>query len=132
MEVALRYELTIAIPKLAGQIYPTNAPEDSTKPYLVYTRYGTNRVKDLDGYTNKQDLSYVFSIMASRYEEVKSLADSVEELLLSLSKRSIGENQSIFVEDLDINKIGESYEFQLKLNREIIDFTIYFKEEKII
>lgn len=125
MEKALRYELIQVIPELNNQIYPTNAPEGSTKPYLVYARISTNKSKTLDGYTNSQDLTYMFSIMATRYSDMIDLRNKVEELLLSLPKRNIGSDGSIFVQDLDINNIDETWESELKVNRGIIDFTIY-------
>ena len=51
MEIELRYELTNAVPELNNQVYPTNAPEGATKPYLVYMRTGTDLIKTLQGYT---------------------------------------------------------------------------------
>ena len=126
MEAALRYELIKAIPELKDNIYPTNAPEDSTKPYLVYARINTRRLKTFEGYTGNQELSYMFSIMAKRYADMKSMRDKVEQVLLSLPKKYIGEDSSIFVEDIDINNVTEQYEHELKVNRGIIDFTIYF------
>jgi hypothetical protein len=125
MEKALRYELIRAIPALADSIYPTNAPETTTKPYLVYARINTDRTKTLSGYTDKQALSYMFSVMATKYADMKSLAEEVEALLLSFPGSDIGEDE-IHVEDLTINNISETYEFNLKVNRGIIDFTVYF------
>lgn len=126
MEKALRHELISAIPELRGQIYPTNAPEIATKPYLVYARTNTDRIKTLNGYTDKQALSYVFNVMASKYADMKALSDQVEELLIFFPGRSIGAEGSFLIEDLKINNISEAYEFELRVNRGIIDFTIYF------
>ena len=125
METALRYELAQAIPELTNQIYPTNAPEGVLKPYLVYARINTNKTKTLEGYTNKQALSYMFSIMATKYGDMKSLTKKVEDLLISLSQKEIG-TQNIHIEDIDINNIDETWENELKVNRGIIDFTIYY------
>lgn len=126
METALRYELIQAITELNNAIYPTNAPEGATKPYLVYMRINTRKIKTLDGFTDKQALTYMFNIMSARYEDMKAVRDKVETLLLSLPKTSIGKNSALFVEDVDINNIDEQYEHELKVNRGIIDFTIYF------
>lgn len=126
MEKALRYELIQGIPELAGSIYPTNAPETSTKPYLVYTRINTNGLKTLDGYTEKEALSYMFSIMASKYLDMKSLTDKVAALLKSTVKTSIGDTTKIYITDIVINNISETWEQELKVNRGIIDFTIYY------
>lgn len=125
METALRYELIQAIPELNNQIYPTNAPEGSTGPYLVYARINTNKVKTLEGYTNKQALSYMFSIMATKYSDMARVRKQVEDLLMSLPKKTIG-NGNFYIEDIDINNIDEQYEHQLGVNRGIIDFTIYY------
>ncbi|MDF2608928.1 MAG: hypothetical protein K0R92_402 [Lachnospiraceae bacterium] len=126
MEKELRYELINSISELTNSIYPTNAPEGVLKPYLVYSRINTNKIKTLDGYTNKQALSYMFSIMAQKYGDMITVRDKVEQLLLSLPQRVIGDGGSILVEDLTINNIDETWESELKVNRGIIDFTIYF------
>jgi len=125
MEEALRYELENRIPELKDEIYPTNAPETASKPYLVYARITTRRDKTLKGYTDSQALSYMFSVMAHRYADMKSLTKKVEDFLLSLPGTTIGE-EAIYVEDLSINNIAEQYEHELRVNRGIIDFTIYF------
>ena len=124
MEKALLYELERAIPELANNIYPTNAPETANKPYLVYARINTQKDKTLQGYANSEALSYMFSIMATRYGDMKSLTKKVEDFLMSLPRTSIGE-ENIYIEDLTINHVTEQYEHELKVNRGIIDFTIY-------
>ena len=126
METALRYELIQAIPALNNQIFPTNAPEGSQGPYLVYARINTDKVKTLEGYTNKQALSYMFSIMAVKYSDMVKVRDKVEDMLLAFPGTSIGNTTKFFIEDLNINNIDEHYEHELGVNRGIIDFTIYF------
>lgn len=128
METALRYEIEKAIPDLKDNIFPTNAPEGSKGPYLVYARISTKKTKTLEGIQNKEHLSFMFSIMATRYGDMVKIRNKVEELLLSLPGKYIGEDGSIFVEDIDINNVTEVYEHELKVNRGIIDFTIYFEE----
>ena len=126
MEAALRNKLIQEIPELENQIYPTNAPETYKKPYLVYTRISTEKIKTLEGFTGKEYLSFMFSVMATKYGDMKELTKKIENLLESLPNSELG---SFFIEDLDINNIHEVYEHELKVNRGIIDFTIYFKEE---
>lgn len=126
METALRLEINTNIPDLKDKIYPTNAPEGSKGPYLVYSRITTRKIKTLQGLIGKEYLSYMFSIMATRYGDMKRITKQVENLLISLPGQQIGD---FYIEDLDINNIHEVYEHELKVNRGIIDFTIYFKEE---
>jgi hypothetical protein len=126
METALRSKLAQEIPELENQIYPTNAPEGSQGPYLVYARINTRKTKTLEGYTNKESLSYMFSIMATKYSDMVRVRKQVEDLLLSLPQTEIGNTNKFYVEDIDINNVDEQYEHELKVNRGIIDFTIYY------
>lgn len=126
MEAALRNKLIQEIPELENQIYPTNAPETYKKPYLVYTRISTEKIKTLEGFTGKEYLSFMFSVMATKYGDMKELTKKIENLLESLPNSELG---SFFIEDIDISNVHEVYEHELKVNRGIIDFTIYFKEE---
>jgi hypothetical protein len=125
MEKELRYELQQNIPELLNSIYPTNAPEGATKPYLVYTRITTRIQKNLNGFTDHKGLSYMFSIMAVKYEDMILLRDKIEDTLKALPKTNIGQTNNIYVQDLEINNISEVFEFELGVNRGIIDFTIY-------
>lgn len=125
MEIALRNLIENNIPELKGEIYPTNAPEGHTRPYLVYTRISTKKLKTLEGIQNKEHLSFMFSIMTTRYGDMKRITKKVEKMLISLPQTQIG---NFYIEDLDINNIHEVYEHELKVNRGIIDFTIYFEE----
>lgn len=125
MEKALKYELENRIPELSGAIYPTNAPETATNPYLVYMRINTDKTKTLKGFEGSQTLSFMFNIMAQKYSAMKSLTKKVEDFLMSLPGESIGE-ENISIQDIDINNITEQYEHELQVNRSIIDFTIYF------
>lgn len=123
IEKALRNAITQAIPNM--KIYPTNAPENVKEPYLVYMRTRTDIIKTLDGYTNHQALSFMFNIMAPKYADMVALREQIEDLLLSFPGTEIGED-GIYIEDVDIENVTEQYEHQLKINRGIIDFTIYF------
>mgnify|MGYP001184924568 FL=1 len=135
MESALRNELETKIEELkptiesdgteTGYVFPTNAPEGATRPYLVYTRISTKKIKTLEGIQNKEYLSFMFSIMARKYGDMKRITKKVEKMLISLPQTQIG---NFYIEDLDINNIHEVYEHELKVNRGIIDFTIYFEE----
>lgn len=125
IESALRAKLIEEIPELQDSIYPTNAPEIATKPYLVYARLRTEKIKTLQGITDNEYITFMFSIMATKYSDMRTLTKRVEDFLISLPKQQIGD---YYIEDIDINNITEQYEHELKVNRGIIDFTIYFKE----
>lgn len=125
MEIALRNLIESNVTELKDELYPTNAPEGHTKPYLVYSRISTKKIKTLEGYTGKEYLSFMFSIMATRYGDMKKITKQIEDLLMDLPLKQLG---PFYIEDLDINNIHEVYEHELRVNRGIIDFTIYFEE----
>lgn len=125
METALRYEINTNIPELKDKMYPTNAPEGATGPYLVYARISTKTIKTLEGYTNKESISYMFSIMAVKYSDMMRIRKQVIDLLKRMAQRTIG-TQEIYIEDININNIHEQYEHELGVNRGIVDFTIYY------
>ena len=89
-------------------------------------RISTEKIKTLEGFTGKEYLSFMFSVMATKYGDMKELTKKIENLLESLPNSELG---SFFIEDIDISNVHEVYEHELKVNRGIIDFTIYFKEE---
>ncbi len=126
METALRYELVQAIPELNNQVYPTNAPEGAAGPYLVCARISTKNTKTLEGYTDKEAISYMFSIMAVKYADMVRVRKQVKELLVGMAQREIGSTTKFYIEDININNIDEQYEHELGVNRGIIDFTIYY------
>ena len=68
----------------------------------------------------------MFSVMATKYSEMVNLRKQVETMLLGLAKTNIGVLEDTYIEDIDINNIDEQYEHELKINRGIIDFTIYY------
>ncbi len=125
IEQALRYEIIQAVPELTDELYPTHAPETYKKPYLVYIRTKTDITKVLDGYTGKQALSFMWSVMTARYADMVTIRSKLEELLKDMPKRRIGANGDAYIEDITIDDINETYEFNLGVNRGIIIFTIY-------
>ena len=122
MELFLREMLSENIKELNDEIYPLNAPETSEKPYLVYAKIGDKDIKTLEGFTNSKHSTFMFSIMAKRYSEMAKIRKKTEKLIKSLIGKSKNE---INIEDVEMNKIEEVYEFNLKLHRGIIDFTVY-------
>lgn len=126
MEKALVYEIEKYILDLQGNVYPTNAPETSTKPYLVYYRGNTEFYKTLDSMSNMERQDILFNVMASKYADVKRIADLIVSLLNSLPGTSIGdEGQLIEIQDMEIRNVSETFEPELQVHRLIIDFSIW-------
>ena len=62
------------------------------------------------------------------YSQMKYIVKKIEDIVINLPLRNIGED-NLYIQDIDITDISEIYEEQLKLQRGIIAFTVYYKEE---
>lgn len=125
IEKALRYELN-KVSELENKIFPMNAPEGQKPPYLVYiTR--KKPLKDLDGVTEDKECYLILNILCSSYSQMKDITKKIEDIIIKFPLKSIG-GGILYIQDIDITDISESYEDQLKLHRGIIPFTVYYKE----
>ncbi|MGG7215250.1 tail completion protein gp17 [Clostridium nigeriense] len=126
IEKALRYELN-KISELENKIFPTNAPEGQKPPYLVYIT-SKKTSKDLDGVTKDRECYVMLNVLCNSYSQMKYILKKIEDIVVNLPLRNIGEDR-LYIQDIDITDISETYEEQLKLQRGIIAFTVYYKEE---
>lgn len=127
MEKALRHELN-QIPEIAYKIFPTNAPKDKEPPYLVYILSRFSQTRTLTEIKNDIEASYILNILAGSYTQMKELTQKVRSAVVSFLGREIG-TDGIFIADLVVNNISETYESELGLYRGIIDITFWYKEE---
>lgn len=126
IEKALRYELN-KISELENKVFPTNAPEGQKSPYLVYIT-SKKTAKDLDGVTKDRECYVILNTLCNSYSQMKYIVKKIEDIVINLPLRNIGED-NLYIQDIDITDISEIYEEQLKLQRGIIAFTVYYKEE---
>lgn len=126
IEKALRYELN-KVSVLENKIFPMNAPEGQKPPYLVYIT-SKRLLKDLDGVTENKECYLILNVLCSSYSQMKDISKKIEDIIIKFPLKSIGAG-NLYIQDIDITDISESYEEQLKLHRGIITFTVYYKEE---
>lgn len=129
MEKALRYEIGQNEERLRNRIFPTNAPEGKSAPYLVYIRERFLQLKVLEGFKKRYETSYLLNIFSDKYEEMEDLAWNVKEIVIGFLKREIGQ-EGVFVEDVTLRNMIATFEPQLNLYRGVIDIIfVYTKEE---
>jgi hypothetical protein len=126
MDKALRFELN-KIPELTNKIYPTHAPEGDKGPYLVYIKSNYKNGKTLDGATNNTEVSYLLNVLSSSYSQAVAITEKVKKQLLTFPLRTIGND--VFINDMTIQNIAQTYEHELGLNRTIIEVDFSYKEE---
>lgn len=126
MEKALRKELN-DIAEINNKIFPTNAPQGKTAPYLVYVTESTP-LKDLNGTKANIDSYVLLNVLCGSYSEMKELTEKVKKLVNTFPFRRIGIGGP-YIEDLTVETTTETYENELELYRGIIPFKISYMEE---
>lgn len=126
MEKALVYELNCIL-EINNKIFPTNAPEGQVAPYIVY-QTSSNYGKTLEGINKEKTCHVLVNVLSNSYSEMKSLTKKVKDIIVTFPLRFIGIGE-IYIKDLDMHDITETFERELKLHRGIIPFTVYYKEE---
>lgn len=126
MDKALRFELN-KIAEISNKIYPTHAPEGDKGPYLVYIKSNYQQRKTLDGIGNDVEANYLLNVLSTSYSQAVDITEKVKDLLLTFPLRTIGND--IYIQDMTIQNIAQTYEHELGLNRTIIDVDFFYKEE---
>lgn len=124
VERALAFELS-KIPELNDKIYPTNAPEGEKAPYLTYILSSYEQLRTLDAILDDTEKSYMLNILCASYEQMKELTEAVKEKAYGFIGNCIGQ-APVYVENVVINNMSETYEDELKLYRGILDITIFY------
>lgn len=114
------------ITTLKDKIYPTNAPQGTKGPYLVYM-VKLRENKDLDGYNGSKEADVMLNIMTASYSEMVALTKEVEDLVKNLINKKL---EKIYVEDINLDNTSDVFENELLVYRGIVPFTMYFKEEE--
>lgn len=124
LEEALLEELN-KIQEFKGDIYPTNIPEGTKPPMLIYILSNYNQVKTLSGPLDNEDKSILFNVLCKKYGQMKELTDVVKHIITGFSGKRIG-SQQIYIQDVQLLGIAESFENEIKLYRGIIDVKFYY------
>jgi virulence-associated protein VapD len=127
LDRALRFELN-KIQKINNKIFPTHAPEGKLSPFLVYIKSNFKQKKTLEGTTNTTEVSYLLNTFSSSYAELQDLTNEVKTQLLTFPFRTIGQGE-IYIQDMTIHNIADTFENELGLYRSIIDIQFFYEEE---
>lgn len=113
-----------AISGLAGKVFPINAPELTTAPYLAYTASLGVNDRTLDGFLESRSISLELNLICPTLSMLKTLEAEVILSLQSFLRRSIGLTAPVFVQDVRYEEPVEMYEPELKMYRCNIEATI--------
>lgn len=126
-EQALRAEL-MTITNLQNKVFPLNAPEGTSTPFLIYQKVNMAIIKTMDGTSYTRNALYEIDLIAKSYSELQSLMVSVKNKLISFQGRTIGTNGS-YIQNVTIENIVELYEPQPLFYRINMEARFYFEGE---
>lgn len=126
-EQGLHFELQ-SIPGLNKRVFPINAKEGTTVPFVVYTKSSGDMVKTLDGLTKTRDIVYEIDILCETYADLQTKFHVIKAKLSSMIGRTIGTG-TVLVQSMYIQNINELYEEQPSWYRMTLDVRFYFKED---
>ncbi len=116
-QAVIEEEVTAAIETvagLAGKVYPLNAPERETLPYVVYVPSGTTEDDSLTGWIGSYDTGMEINVLHRSYKGMKTTARAVVEALKKLSGAAVHIRE----------EQPEIYEEEIGAYRKIIDLTL--------
>lgn len=99
---------------LAGKVYPLNAPERETLPYVVYVPSGTTEDDSLTGWLGSYDTEMEINVLHRSYKGMKTTAKAVVEALKKLPGAAVHIRE----------EQPEIYEEEIGAYRKIIDLTL--------
>jgi hypothetical protein len=125
-EQGLHYELS-SIPGLAKKVFPMNAKEGTTVPFVVYTKSSGDMIMTLSGLSQTRDFGYEIDILAGTYAELQTRFDQVKSKLVSMIGRTIGTG-NVLVQSFYIQNVIELFEEEPQWFRLKLESRFYYKE----
>jgi len=111
------------------KVFPNFAYEDESPPFCVYRKLEGKYLKTLDlPPIVFFDGEYEFLIASTNYSSLQTNLFAVKSKLLSFCGRTVGGTGGIFVQDVTIVSINESYDSATKTHYAEIECKIFFKE----
>lgn len=103
-----------AVREVRGKVYPLNAPENGSLPYVVYVSSGTTEDDSLTGWIGSYDTDMEINVLHSSYKAMKTLSESV---VGALKEFPYG---VVYIEENQV----ELYEPEIQAYRKIIHLQI--------
>jgi hypothetical protein len=123
-ETAMRTEL-MTVSGLSNKVFPMNAPEGTTLPYLAYVSSEGVEAKSHDGYLDMTTVDCEISVVHSSYASMKSLTGLVINELKTFQGATIG-TTGPFIQNITYEAPVELYEAEIDAYRSIINIQVIF------
>lgn len=126
-EAALRAEL-ITITGLSNKVYPIQAQEGTSAPYVTYETGLMSEEKSHEGFNTSGTLECTLDVLGATYGDMKSYSKAVKAKVKGFLSRTIGTGGP-FIQSITFAELApELYESQVDMYRCSITFTVFYKE----
>ena len=126
LEQGLTVELS-ALPGLENKVFPIAAAQGTEAPFITYALGSSERTIDLLGNVDLVKLQYQLDLYHLTYAGLKAFKKTVIQRVKTFNMRALA-GSGPFVQQAEITNEYETYEFEVKLYRGIVEITIYAME----
>jgi hypothetical protein len=119
--------ILVELSGITSKVYPLDAQQGATAPYIVYTNNRTVRLKSHTTHTGLINSDYQFDIFHTTYESLVSLLSSIITELKTWEKTNLGITGP-YIQDMYITDEVKTFDYETLLYQGTIDFTITYQE----
>lgn len=125
IEECLKTEL-VTITELNNKVFPLDAYEGISYPYLTYQASGGENLRTLEGnYNNTYNSRLDIDLYCDTYPNLKSLTNTVMAKLKGMWNKTIG---TIYIQAIRVNEPIELYEHEIDCYRSSIEIEIFYNK----
>ena len=126
LEQGFTVELS-ALPGLENKVFPITAAQETAAPYITYVLGSNERTCDLLGQAELVKSQYQLDLYHPTYAGLKAFKKIVIQRIKTFNMRTLA-GSGPYIQQAEIVNDYETYEFELKLYRGIIELDIYSME----
>ena len=125
IEEVLNKELRVA---LNNKVYPINAPENTSLPYLTYQASNGENLRSIDGnYSNVFISNFDIDLYCKTYSELKVKTELVLKTLKGIWNKTV---DKIYIQAIRVGEPTELYEHEVNCYRSNIEIGIFYSKEE--
>lgn len=126
IEQALTTELA-AVTGLTAKVFPLDAPQNETTPYVIYEASGREETPRLDGFDDLISTAFTIDVYHSTYANLKTLMKLVRAKLKSLNGATMA-TTGPYCQQIEFEDESEAFESMESVYGITMQITIHYKE----
>jgi hypothetical protein len=98
--MTIEEQICIYLKQVTPEVFPTQAAESQSRPYIVYLSSTVDEFKALSGWTNLKTVRFEVHVIHTTYSEMKVLFDLVREKMQSIEQTTAN---GIYIQSVEID-----------------------------